>query len=548
MKYIFKHQYGTYHGLLGVLCLLGVFCLLAGLVAWVVQMTFGTAAAVLSIIGLICILLYVVLNFKNVQAQLMKRSVKYGANTTVMILIVLGIIILVEAISLRHNVQFDVTKDKRYTLSEQTNKLMTALEQDITVTAFFTADHGGRDVLEDLLKQYNSLSSRLKFEVVDPVKNPGHAQAYDITMNGTIVLETTEKQEKIFEPTEEALTNGLIKVTREGTKVMYFVSGHGEHGLDDQEESGLSQVKDALEDENYEVKDLLLLQESTIPEDAAVVVLAGPQKGLLPTELEALEAYIAQGGRLLCMFDPGLAQETTAFLEAYGVILEDTTIIDTNPLGQLMGAGPGMPIASSYQNHPITEKFTTATIFPLAQSLTLAETFPEGITAEQLASSGPQSWAETSQEELQSGNVSFTEGSDIQGPLILAAVVTVAVPPLEGSTVEDNTIAESSDVPEESPEAPQPKEGKIVVFGDSDFASNAYIGWSGNGDLVLNALNWLAEEEDLVAIRAKDPEMSPLMLTAAQARMTFLLAIIVMPLAVIVTGVTVYVNRRKATR
>lgn len=541
MKHISKHQYATFLGLLGVICLLD------GLVAWVAQMTFGTAAAVFSIVGLICILLYIVLTFKTVQAQLMKRSVKYGANATVMILIVLGIIILVEAISLRHNIQFDVTKDKRYTLSEQTRKLMTALEQNITVTGFFTLDHGGRDVLEDLLKQYNSLSSHLKYEIIDPVKNPGRAQAYDITMNGTIVLETPEQQEKIFEPTEEALTNGLIKVTREGTKVMYFISGHGEHDLDDQEESGLSQIKQALQDENYEVKDLLLLQKSSVPKDAAVVVLAGPQKDLLPTELAALNAYIAQGGRVLCMFDPGQAQEIAKFLEAYGVILENTTIIDTNPLGQLMGAGPEMPIASSYQNHPITEKFTAATIFPLAQSLTLAETFPEGITAEQLASSGPQSWAETSQEELQSGNVSFTEGSDIQGPLILAAVVTVAVPATEDSGTEEDSgaVTEGSDVPEEKP---QPKEGKIVVFGDSDFASNAYVGWSGNGDLALNALNWLAEEEDLVAIRAKDPEISPLMLTAAQARMAFLLTIIVMPLTVIVIGVTVYVNRQKATR
>jgi len=530
MKALSKQRYGQILGLVGVACLVG------SLALWGAQMAFGTAAAALSILGLIGILLYVVLNFQEIQAMLLKRSVKYGANTTLMILIVLGIIVLVEAISMRHDVQFDLTKDQRYTLSEQSVKLMEALTQDITVTGFFTPDHGGRDMLERLLKQYNSRSPRLKFEIVDPVKNPGRAQAYDITMNGTIVLETPQKQEKIFQPTEEALTNGLIKVTREGTKVIYFISGHGEHGLDDQEEFGFSQMKQALENANYAVNDLLLLQESAIPEDAAVVVLAGPQKELLPTELDALNAYIRQGGRVLCMFNPGQASETVAFLEEYGVTLNETTVIDANPLGQLMGAGPGMPIASTYANHPITARFTSATIFPLARSLTLAESFPEGVSAEQLAGSGPESWAETSTEELESGNVSFTEGSDTQGPLTLAAVITVSVPLTDEAPVDDTT------------EMPDAKEGKVVVFGDSDFASNAYAGWSGNSDLVMNTLNWLAEEDDLVAVRAKDPEMSPLMLTAAQARLGFLLTVIVMPLTVIFTGVTVYVNRRKVTR
>ncbi len=539
MKHISKQQYGRYLGLLGAVSLL------IGVAVWTLQMTFSRTAAIFSLIGLLCVLLYIVLNFKQVQAQLVKRSVKYGANTTVMILIVFGIIVLVEAISMRHDVQFDLTKDKRYTLSEQTVKLMESLAQDITVIGFFTPDYGGRDMLESLLKQYNSLSSRLTFEIVDPVKNPGRAQAYDITTNGTIVLETPQKQEKIFEPTEEALTSGLIKVTREGTKVLYFISGHGEHGLDDQEEAGLSQIKQALENANYAVEDLLLLQESAIPEDAAVVVLAGPQKNLLPTELDALNAYIHQGGRVVCMFDPGQASDTAKFLEPYGVTLDETTVIDVNPLGQLMGAGPGMPIASSYAQHPITERFTSATIFPLARSLTLAESFPEGVSAEQLAGSSPESWAETSADELTSGNVSFTEGSDIHGPLTLAAVITVSAPSAE-ETATDETTDET--VADETTQTPDVSEGRIVVFGDSDFASNAYVGWSGNGDLMLNTLNWLAEEDDLVAVRAKDPEMSPLMLTAAQARMGFLLTVLVMPLAVIITGITVYVKRRNATR
>jgi ABC-type uncharacterized transport system involved in gliding motility auxiliary subunit len=260
--------------------------------------------------------------------------------------------------------------------------------------------------------------------------------------------------------------------------------------------------------------------------------------------LDVLTAYLNRNGRLLCMFDPGYAPETAAFLQAYGVTMDNTTIINANPLGQLMGAGPTMPVVTTFGQHPITETFTAASIFPLARSLTVEETLPEGISVDTLAFSSESSWGETSQEELESGTVELTEGSDIPGPLPLAVIITVASPvPVEGTEIEtrDETETGAADEAESTG-------ARIVVFGDSDFASNAYVGWVGNGDLVLNTLNWLAEEEDLVAIRAKDPEMSPLMLTAAQARMAFLLAVIVMPLAAIMIGVTIYVNRQKATR
>lgn len=481
---------------------------------------------------------------KSIQAWLRKRSVKYGANTTVMIVVVIGIIVLVQAISLRHNRQFDLTSDKRYTLAEQTISLLEALEQDVTITAFFTSGHGGRDVLENLLQQYARISDRVKYEFVDPVKRPGRAEAYGITSDGTIVLETAAKQQKIFESDEEALTNGLIKVTREAVKTVYLISGHGESAIDDESENGMSGLARALRDQGYEVQDLLLLQAEAIPEDAAAVVLAGPQKELLPTERDALNAYLSREGRLLGMFDPGYAVDTATMLEAYGVTADNTTVIDANPLGQLMGAGPTMPIASEFGRHPITDGLTSAVIFPLAQPLSVADTLPDGVRVETLALSSESSWAETSREELESGTVEPTEGRDPPGPLPLAVVITAE------TSASDRQEAGGGETPAE----PQPETGtplletRIVAFGDSDFARNAYIGWAGNGDLALNAINWLAEEDDLVAVRAKDPQLAPLMLTTAQAQMLFMLAVALMPMTAIITGIMVYMNRKNATR
>lgn len=526
--------------------MLGLACIIASGAAWAVQMKFGTPSVVCSILGLVCLLVYLVIDFKRVQARFSKRSVKYGANTTVMILIVLAIVVLVEAISIRHNKLFDLTKNKRYTLSDQTWKLLEALEQDVNVLAFFTLDQEGRAVLEDLLKRYNRISSRLTYEFVDPVKNPGRTNQYEITMNGTIVLETAEKQERILQPTEEALTNALIKVTREGKNVVYFLKGHGEHDPEEAAETGYSIVKTAMGRENYEVKDLMLMQEAAVPDDATMVVIGGPQKDPLSTELDALRAYIQQGGNVLFMIDPGQAPQTVAFLKDYGIQIGDDTIIDTNPVGRMMGADNGMPIAMTYTNHTITQNFGLATMFPLTRSVELDATLPEGISGQTLASTGPESWKETNPEELQSGAVRFDKEVDVKEPVSLAAVITIDVG-TEAQAEQQASNAEQGE-PEDVESPPQPTQARVVVFGDSDFASNAYIGLSGNGDLFLNTVSWLAKEEDLVAIRARDPEMAPLMLNAAQGNFAFLLTIVVLPLVVALTGVTVFVNRRKATR
>jgi ABC-type uncharacterized transport system involved in gliding motility auxiliary subunit len=530
-RLLHKH-YVNYIGLLGIVSLL-----VSG-VAWIVQMQFGTISAVCAILGLVCLLVYLVIDFRNVQAQFSKRSVKYGTNMTIMIVIVLGIIILVESISSRHNILFDLTKNKRFTLSDQTKKVLNALEQDVNVTAFFTIEQGNRGTFEDLLRQYVRVSPRLKYEFVDPVKNPGRARNYEITVDGTVVLETGEKQEKITEPTEEVLTNALVKLTREGKKVVYFLKGHGEHALDDMEKNGYNLVKKAIEDENYEVKELLLMEQPAVPEDAMVLIIGGPQKDLIQTELESLRAYLQRGGSVLFMLDPDQAQGIMAFLKEYGIILGDDLIIDTNPLGQLFGAGYEMPIASEYPNHPITEKFNIASSFPVARSVRLEETLPEGITGQILVNTSDQSWAETNKQELQSGRVELNQDSDVPGPVPLAVVTTMDITPEQpGEESHDESETDQKGI-----------QSRLVVFGDSDFASNAYVGWSGNGDLFLNAVSWLAEEEDLIAIRAKDPEMSPLMLSAAQGRAAFLISIVVLPLIVVIAGVMVYVNRKKATR
>ncbi len=505
--------------------------------AWMSQMRFGAFAAVFAIVGLACLLVYIFINFKHVQAQFSKRSVKYGTNVTIMILIVLGIAVLVEGISSQHNFQIDLTENKRFTLSAQTKKVLSALAEDVRVTAFFSLEQGSPQALEDVLRQYQSISSKLSYEFVDPVKNPGRAKAYEIKSFGAIVLETTEKQEKINESTEEALTNALVKLTRKGKKTVYFLKGHGEHSLDDVGEKGYNQVKKAVANENYEIKELLLMQQGSVPDDATVLVIAGPEKDLVPAEIETLNEYIQQGGKALFLIDPDQASEMTTFLKNYGVLLGDDMIID--PFSRIFGAGYDIPVASAYQPHPISENFNVATFFPVARSVQVAKELPDGVTGVTIASSSPQSWGETNKAELQQGAVEFNDGSDLAGPVSLMAVITREVS-------EVTETAESEDSGESA--VPQPKKARLVVFGDSDFISNTYFGLSGNSDLFLNTVSWLAEEEDLIAIRAKDTASSPLMLGASQGRFAFFLSLILLPATIAGFGIMVFVKRRNTTR
>lgn len=531
MKQLLNKFYIRYIGVAGIVCLL-----LSGII-WGIRMSFGTIPAVLSIVGLICLLAYLVVDFKNIRTQFSKRSVKYGTNVTFMILIVLGIIIMVEAISSRHSFQLDLTKHKRFTLSEQTKKILNALDRDVNVLAFFSLDLENRQVLEDLLKQYSHISPQIKYEFVDPIKNPGRARSYEITVDGTVVLETAEKQEKVFEISEESLTNALVKVSREGKKVIYFLKGHGERDLENIEGNGYNLAKKAIENENYEIKDLVLMQQQSVPEDASVLIVGGLQKDLLSDELNVLKAYIQQGGNLLFLIDPDQGQGMMPFLKEYGIILGDDMVFD--PSVRLLSAGLEIPVVLHYQEHPITEKFFNVyTCFPIARSVTVDQTLPEGVTAQPLASTSPEGWAETNKEELQHGKVEPNKDSDLLGPVSLAAVATVDATPEQSE--EENSVEDEI--------AQKKTKARLVVFGDSDFVSNAYIGFYGNGDLFLNTVSWLAEEEDLVAIRAKNPEVSPFMLNATQGRLVFLLSMILLPLGVLITGIMIYVNRRKATR
>lgn len=523
------------------------------------------------------------LEFARLRVLLARRSTRYGLNLAAMVALLLAIIVLIEILAVRHNFTWDLTPGKRYTLSDQTVKAVRGLGTDVKATAFYRPP--GRDVFEDrraaedLLRRYANLSPRFRYEFVDPDRDPGRARRYGISQYGTAVLEaraaqpsppptagstatgTTTQQpggaaakpgekpvgpalgeapgqeEKLFDLDEERLTNALLKVTRGGKHVIYSVVGHGERGIQDGGREGYSTIRTQIEKANYRVKELLLLREPAVPADAAVVVLAGPRKDLQEQERGLLSAYIARGGKLLVALDPNQAQDLKPFLAQYGIRVGDDAVIDVDPRSQLFGGSELAPIVSRYSaTHPITREFgNMATMFPLTRSVEPADKAPEGASVEKLVETGPQSF----RGRLEGTQVVFDPAKDKRGSVPIGVIATVEAKAEQGKPKEGEAPKEAREG-----EAKRPK-ARIVVFGTSSFASNSFVGFSGNRDLFLNTVSWLAEEEELIAIRPREARSTPFFLTAFQGMLLFWVPVAVLPGLVAASGMTVWLRRRR---
>jgi len=242
--------------------------------------------------------------FRSLRERLSHRRTRYGLNTVMALFLFLAIVVVVEALAIRHNIRVDLTEGRRHSLSDQSIKLLKSLKEEVNAVAFYRTDEPGKAAAQDLLDQYDHFSAKFRYEFVDPDRRPGLARRYGITTYRTVVLEGGGKEQKVQGAEEEKLTNALVKLLRQERRIMYFLTGHGEADLESTEREGLSQVKQALTELDYEIKPLLLLREKEVPKDAAVVIIPGPQTDLLPSELQALEAYVKRGGKLLVLVDP----------------------------------------------------------------------------------------------------------------------------------------------------------------------------------------------------------------------------------------------------
>jgi len=520
-------------GMWGVVILLLGAAAVTLFIPWLIRFRVALliAAAVLFVVT-------VALSWREGASILGRRGTRYGASAALLIVIALGVAVLANAVSLRYNARWDLTENKRHSLSPQTVKLLKALKSPVEVIGFFRSDTPGKRTAEDLLKQYAQASDgKFTYRVEDPDRSPGLARRYGVETYGTLVMQSGEKSEKVLDAEEERLTNALVKVTRPGNPIVYFVKGHGERDISSSERTGMSQAKEQLEKANYTVKDLELARTGKVPPDAAVVIVPGPRTDLLPPELTAIDDYLAQGGHVLLMADPLQADGLAKYVAKYGVTLGQDLVVEPSPIGRLLGVGPEVPLVMQYEQHPITKDMAKVmTGFPLTRSVSPAKTPPKGMTVTPLAKTSADSWGETNLDGLRRGQPASRDDKDTPGPVPVLLAVTIE--PTPAPKVAGQAEADDSKKPK----------GRLIVLGTSTFASNQALGFQGNRDLFLNIVAWLAGQEDEIAVRPKDPRQNPIFATEAQKNAILWLSIVVLPGAVMVCGIALVVRRRRRSK
>jgi ABC-type uncharacterized transport system involved in gliding motility auxiliary subunit len=532
-----------------------------GLVGWLGVALVGAALAIsqlkpewqwfrtLAMAGLACTLLYILSQWRDVARSFSGRNARLGSLAAASVVVVLAILVAINYLAKRHNKRWDWTAAQQFSLSDQTKKVLHGLQRPMKIRVFAKPEEFNR--FRERLDEYQYESKQLNVEYIDPERKPTVANQDKVTQMGTVVLEYDGRTERVTSDTEQALTNGLIKVIQGKQTKLYFIQGHGERSSDDSERTGYSSIAGLLASENFATDKLVLAQQRQIPADATVVVIAGPKEDFFPAEIEALKAYLTKGGKVLFLLDPRERADSpeltnlVALLKDWGIEVGDNVVInvpsdvqlkegeavDVGALASLPNSDGTFVLAAKYDQHPIIQGFRILSAYRLVRSVTAAPAGSNGRTAQNLVETTETSWAETDLKRLTSSGQVAREPAkgDKGGPISIAAAVAA---PLAQATPPD-------------PKAPQDApETRIAVFGDSDFASNGLLGFQGNHNLFMNAVNWLAQQENLISIRPRDPQDRRVTLTARQQSLIRLLAIFVIPGVILAAGVQTWWRRR----
>jgi ABC-type uncharacterized transport system involved in gliding motility auxiliary subunit len=441
-----------------------------------------------------------------------------GANFALYTLIVIALIVLVNWFINNHDRRWDMTPNKKYSLSDQTRKILKDLSKDVTIYAFDQERSFGEK--RDVLGMYSSASNRVKVKYVDPNRQPALAKEFSVRSYGTVVVAAGDRHMEAQGDGEEGITNALVRVLK-GQRMACFIQTHGERNLDNTERDGYDHFKKQLDNENYQTEALPFLQKMEIPNDCTMAIIAGPQNDYLPPEIDVINKYLLNGGRMLVMLDAGVdLPNLTKLLGDWGVTTRNDLVIDENPVAQIFGTEPYMPLIVKYGSNPIVQPLNgRATLFPLSRSFEVGKESKPGITADSLCDTSGDSydvldWTPNIKE------IQFRPGKDLKGPLSVAVAGSV------------------------SGGGEKKTEGRFVVTGTSLIAANSFLNFQSNRDFVMNSINWLSADEDLISIRATPPESQHLSMNSEQMRRVLILGVFGIPILIVLAGVMVWWQRR----
>ena len=475
---------------------------------WLVTLTEGTA--------LLCLLLFAIVHFSQLKAFSSRRSTRMGANSLLMILLFVSILAIVNFLAARHSIRWDLSENQNFSLAPQTYRVLRNLPREVLVTVFTREKDPGYQSYKERLDSYRQASPKITVEFVDPERQPKIAQNYGINRTDTAVFESAGHTVRVTSPSEVELTGALIRVTQDRQKQVLFLEGHGEPSLDDRERTGLSVAKDILLKQGYNVGTLSLLKEAAVPDQTAILVVAGPRRPVTTEEQERIHTYVEKGGHLLLLIDPDTQAGLNPLLTQWGLGVGPGFLVDLQD--RLAQGDLTSLLVRTFTEHEITQDLSAAVLFPLARHITFDEQTGKAWDYVPLARTSPNSWAET---DIKGRVVNLDEKKDIKGPLPMAAAISPKVPPEEGK--------------------PRPA---VVVIGNSTFATNAFMNFPGNSDFFLHTAAWLAEERNMMSLVPKDSALRPFTPNPLQERALLYLQVILLPVAMFVAGILVWRKRR----
>ncbi|RMD81957.1 MAG: hypothetical protein D6815_10450 [Candidatus Dadabacteria bacterium] len=421
-----------------------------------------------------------------------------------------------------YNVRVDLSPGNRFTLSDHALAVLHGLKQPVRITGFIRTGDARNPVLKDLLWQAARESPMIRYELVDVNKHPTRAAAAGVSTYGATVVESGGRRATFTIPSEHHLISALIHVTAPPARV-YVTVGHGECDFASQDrKTGCSEARAALLLELYEVEKLNVAARGEVPSDADVLLIAGPQRDFLPAEIEALDRYLAAGGDALVLLDPFRAPRLAALLARYGVEAGENVVLD--PDNRLAGGEPLSAVVGEISRvHPVTAMLESPVLLVGMRSVRVVKSRATGVW---LLKSGRRSWATADPAVLEGARPRFVAGRDLNGPLAVAVAATVR--PSKQAGEEERT--------------------RLVVVGDSDLISNRFLAYLSNRDFLVNAVNWLARQEQLIGVRApaKTPGVNWLFVSQQDLAVIFWAAAVVEPGLFALVGVFLFVWRRLA--
>ena len=488
-----------------------------------------------------------------------QRSTEAGANALVSVLAMLAILGLVNFLAVRYSSRVDLTENQIFTLAPESQQVVQALAEPTRVLVF---DPNQNPQDRQLLESYRRAGNNFAFEFVNPYDNPRLAQDFNVTQPGMVFVEQgdTRRPVQTLTPSdrlsERTLTNTLAQLGTESSLKAYFTQGHQEFAIDGSE-TGLLQAATALGEKGFTVEPLDLSTTPTVPEDASVVIVAGPATEFFDAEVNALKTYLDQGGSVMLMIDPRTNPNLDSLLDPWGVTLDNRIVLDTSGAGQLVGLGPAAPLVTDYGDHPITRDFGTGrSFFPLVRPVNVEEV--PGVAAAPILNSNPQSRAEALSAE---GELQFDENAPPSGPYTLGVALSRPISAGETETGEEsqteNEATEDSGIEEENgdPANPTPqnpdntdleaKESRLVVIGNAAFATDGLFEQQLNGDVFLNSVSWLGQADDTtLSIRPREVTNRRITMTVQQQIGLGVFALLVLPVVGLIAAVLLWLKRR----